>query len=204
MHACMHIHTFTHPHMHFVNTCKHTNNVYSVSPSPTLYVFTHANTYMYACTCVYAHTLTHTHDETHVNTHTMCVQCHLPVYLCVEKIQLTLVECRGTHYRDEVSLNCHRVAKNSFIEVVGRWLSHEDGTGDSPHTWETVFTKKKLLSLLKGIWQKDIRIVKCYAVVSSHMYIRVHTHTSMTSTDICMACYIVHKCLLSCVHMYSD
>ena len=28
-----------------------------------------------------------------------------------------------------------------FIEVAGRWLSHEDGTGDSPRTWETVSTK---------------------------------------------------------------
>ena len=189
MHACMQ-YTHIHPpaHMHFVNTCKHTYNVYSVSPSPLLFVFPHANTYMYACTCVYTHTLSHTCDETHANTHTMCAQCHLLVYLCVEEIQLSLVECRGTHYRDEVSLNCHRVAKDCFIEVVGRWLSREDDTGDSPHTWETVFNKKKLLSLLKRIWQKDISIVKCYAVVSSH--------TSMTSTDICMACYIVH--------MYSD
>ena len=32
------------------------------------------------------------------------------------------------HIRDEVSLNCHIVAKDCFIEVVGRWLSHEDGT----------------------------------------------------------------------------
>ena len=42
--------------------------------------------------------------------------------------------------RDEVSLNCHRVAKDCFTEVVDRWLSHEDGTGDSPHTMETVLT----------------------------------------------------------------
>ena len=32
------------------------------------------------------------------------------------------------HIRDEVSLNCHRVAKDCFIEVVRRWLLHEDGT----------------------------------------------------------------------------
>ena len=49
-------------------------------------------------------------------------------------------------------LSTARVTKDCFIEVVGQWLSHEDGTGDNPHTWETVFTKKKLLTLLKGIW----------------------------------------------------
>ena len=65
---------------------------------------------------------------------------YLSLYLGVEE-----------HIRDKVSLNCHRVAKDYFIEVVGRWLSYEDGTCDNPHTWEIVFTKKKLLSLLKGI-----------------------------------------------------
>ena len=53
--------------------------------------------------------------------------------------------------KDEVSYKYLREPKDCFIEVVGRWLSREDGTGDSPHIWETVFTKKKLLSLLKGI-----------------------------------------------------
>ena len=45
--------------------------------------------------------------------------------------------------------NCHRVTKDCFIEVVGRWLPHEDGTGDNPYTWETIFNEKKLLTLLK-------------------------------------------------------
>ena len=44
------------------------------------------------------------------------------------------------HIRDEVSYKCLREPKNCFIEVVGRWLSHEDGTGDNPRTWETVFS----------------------------------------------------------------
>ena len=112
--------------------------------------------------------------------------------MCVEEIQLSLVECRGTHDGDEVSLNCHGVAKDCFVEVVGRWLSHEDGTGDSPRTWETVFTKKKLLSLLKGK-TSALSSVMLWLV---HICTYVYTHTSMTSTDICMACYIVH--------MYSD
>ena len=44
------------------------------------------------------------------------------------------------HIRDEVSYKCLREAKDCFIEVVGRWLSREDGTGDNPRTWETVFS----------------------------------------------------------------
>jgi hypothetical protein len=44
------------------------------------------------------------------------------------------------HVRDEVSHNCQRMAKGCFVEVVGRWLSSDDGTGDSPRTWETVFS----------------------------------------------------------------
>ena len=55
--------------------------------------------------------------------------CEFSLYLGIEK-----------HIRDEVSHNCRRVAKDCFIEVFHRWLSHEDGTGDSPRTWETVFS----------------------------------------------------------------
>ena len=42
------------------------------------------------------------------------------------------------HIRDEVSQNCLGEPKHCFREVVGRWLSHEDGTGDNPRTWETI------------------------------------------------------------------
>ena len=31
-----------------------------------------------------------------------------------------------------------------FIEVTGRWLSGEDGTGERPRTWETVFDALRL------------------------------------------------------------
>ena len=58
---------------------------------------------------------------------------------CVKWSEFSLYLGIEKHIRDEVSHNCHRVAKDCFIEVVGRWLSHEDGTGDSPRTWETVF-----------------------------------------------------------------
>ena len=58
---------------------------------------------------------------------------------CVKWSELALYLGIEKHIRDEVSLNCHRVAKDCFIEMVGRWLSHEDGTGDSPRTWETMF-----------------------------------------------------------------
>ena len=58
----------------------------------------------------------HTHGHTCPHTQ-MCAMFPRSLYLGVEE-----------HIRDEVSLNCHRVAKDCFIEVVGQWLSHEDGT----------------------------------------------------------------------------
>ena len=70
---------------------------------------------------------------------------------------LSLYQGVEEHIRDEVSLDCHRVAKDRFTEEVGQWLSPEDGTSDNPYTWETVFNKKKLLSLLKGIWQGVVK-----------------------------------------------
>ena len=58
----------------------------------------------------------------------MCAKWNMfSLYLGVQK-----------HVRDEVSHNCQRMAKGCFVEVVGRWLSSDDGTGDSPRTWETV------------------------------------------------------------------
>ena len=60
--------------------------------------------------------------------------------ICVKWSELSLYLGIEKHIRDEVSHNCHRVAKDCFIEVVGRWLLHEDGTGDKPRTWETVFS----------------------------------------------------------------
>ena len=58
----------------------------------------------------------------------MCAKWNMfSLYLGVQK-----------HVRDEVSHNSQRMAKGCFVEVVGRWLSNDDGTGDSPRTWETV------------------------------------------------------------------
>ena len=60
----------------------------------------------------------------------MCAKWNMfSLYLGVQK-----------HVRDEVSHNCQRMAKSCFMEVVGRWLSSAGGTGDSPRTWETVFS----------------------------------------------------------------
>ena len=77
----------------------------------------------------------------------MCAKWNaFAVYLGIEK-----------HIRDEVSHNCHKVAKDCFIEVVGRWLSHEDGTGDNPRTWETVFSalqEMEFTLLVKEVTQK--------------------------------------------------
>ena len=59
---------------------------------------------------------------------------------CVKWSELSLYLGIEKYIRDEVSHNCRRVAMDCFIEVVDRWLSHEDGTGDSPRTWKTVFS----------------------------------------------------------------
>ena len=63
----------------------------------------------------------------------MCAEWNtFSVYLGVQK-----------HVRDKVCYNCPRMAEDCFIEVVGRWLSYEDGTGINCRTWETVFSALK-------------------------------------------------------------
>ena len=45
----------------------------------------------------------------------------------------------------------------SYIEVVGQWLLHQDGTGDRPHIWETVFSAFQEMGftlLVKEVTQK--------------------------------------------------
>ena len=41
--------------------------------------------------------------------------------------------------RERASRNCPSDVTLCFIEVTSRWLSGEDGTGERPRTWETVF-----------------------------------------------------------------
>ena len=53
---------------------------------------------------------------------------------------------------------CHKVAKDCFIEVVGRWLAHEDGTGDSTCTWETVLLKRNSYNFSRE-FDKDLYAV---------------------------------------------
>ena len=77
----------------------------------------------------------------------MCVKWNtFAVYLGIKK-----------HIRDEVSHQCLIEPKDCIIEIVGRWLSHEDGTGDSPRTWETVFSALQEMGftlLVKEVTQK--------------------------------------------------
>ena len=46
------------------------------------------------------------------------------------------VETRTT---DVVYKQCLAIVEDCFKEVTGRWLCGEEGTGDLPRTWETVF-----------------------------------------------------------------
>ena len=41
--------------------------------------------------------------------------------------------------REGVNRHCLGNVRHSFLEVTGRWLSGEVGTGECPRTWETVF-----------------------------------------------------------------
>ena len=41
--------------------------------------------------------------------------------------------------REEVKRLCPDNVRHCFLEVTGRWLSGEAGTGECPRTWETVF-----------------------------------------------------------------
>ena len=41
--------------------------------------------------------------------------------------------------REGVNRQCLGNVRRCFIEVTGRWLSGEVGTGECPRTWETVF-----------------------------------------------------------------
>ena len=112
-----------------------------------VYICTHANTYMHAFIYTHIHSLTHMYDvNTCKRTHNVC-SCHLPLYLCVEEIQLTLVECGGTYIEMKYLSTAKEWQRTKY--VFGRWLSHKYGTSDSPHTWETVFMEKELLRLLK-------------------------------------------------------
>ena len=84
----------------------------------------------------------------------MCAKWNtFAVYLGIEK-----------HIRDEVSYKCPREPKDCFIEVVGRWLSHEDGTGDSPHTWETIFSALQEMGFTLLVKEVILKISKRFEI----------------------------------------
>ena len=77
--------------------------------------------------------------------------------MCVKWDNFTVCLGLEEHIPDEVSRQCLREPKACFIEVVGRWLSREDGTGDNPRTWETVFSALQEMGftlLVKEVTQK--------------------------------------------------
>ena len=40
---------------------------------------------------------------------------------------------------DSVHQQCLGIVENCFLKVTDRWLCGEEGTGDLPRTWDTVF-----------------------------------------------------------------
>ena len=49
-----------------------------------------------------------------------------------------------TRITDVVYKQCLAIVEHCFKEVTGRWLCGEEGTGDLPRTWETVFEALRL------------------------------------------------------------
>ena len=69
----------------------------------------------------------------------------------VEKIVDAKWEVFATHLRVErnvreaIHSQCHCHGTRCFSEMTSRWLSGEDGTGDLPRTWDTVFDALNLM-----------------------------------------------------------
>ena len=48
------------------------------------------------------------------------------------------------HIVDSVHIQNAGIVETCFIRVADRWLAREEGTGDLPRTWDTVFNALKL------------------------------------------------------------
>ena len=107
----------------------------------------------------------YTHGHTHTHTH-KCVLCSKSLYLGVEE-----------HIRD--ILNCHRVAKDCFIEVVYQWLSHEDGTVWSCEVNE-MFMSLSLLTTGNSLHLHRLELIK--------VCIYVHTLSCVLSIKVEISC----------------
>ena len=80
--------------------------------------------------------------------------------------------------REEIAFDSQRVAKDNFIEVVYRWLSHEDGTGDNPRTWITVIRALRKIGcpvLLENLKRKLLQYQKSNgdSITKSTLYINI-------------------------------
>ena len=67
-----------------------------------------------------------------------------------------------TRITDVVYKQCLAIVEECFKELTRRWLHRENGTGDLPRTWETVFAALKLTGFpllvedIRGALSKDI------------------------------------------------
>ena len=60
-----------------------------------------------------------------------------------------------TRITNVVYKQCLAIVDDCFKEVSGRWLGGEEGTGDLPRTWETVFEALRLSGF--PLLVKDVR-----------------------------------------------
>ena len=128
----------------------------------------------------------------HTHAH-KCVLCFpKPLYLGVEE-----------HIRDEVSLN--RVANDCFIEVVGRWLSHEDGTvwfcgvNKIVHVFLTNANRQQSSPAQTGA---DEGLFSCaYVIVNILIYIHCPLNSKFPVHPNCVVPLLLHP-LLSLLERY--
>ena len=57
-----------------------------------------------------------------------------------------------------------------LTNVAGRWMSHEDGTCDNPHAWETIFSKDKLPHFSTRSLVVNLYWTTCVGEINSQCY----------------------------------
>ena len=81
-----------------------------------------------------------------------------------------------TRITNEVYKRCLAIVEDCFIEMTHRWLCGEEGTGDLPRTWKTVFEALKLTGF--PLLVKDVREALLQGKFSgNYMWCRKNTFT---------------------------
>ena len=91
--------------------------------------------------------------------------------------------------REGIHSECLGNVTRCFSEVTDRWLSGEEGTGDLPRTWDTVFNVLKvtgyplLVQDIKNTLTENqvcVLVVRTHAPMHARTQVRTHTHSCST------------------------